>query len=97
MELFCRHYQYLVQVLQPVEVANLMYSENLLRQKEFTAIMNAPCDHIKSCMIIEHVRHQAMSYLFVFLSVLQNISSQGHIYDTLVNGKNEIEYYNLSW
>lgn len=95
MELFCRHYQYLVQVLQPVEVANLMYSENLLRQKEFIAIMNAPCDHIKSCMIIEHVRHQAMSYLFVFLSVLQNISSQDHVYDTLVNALSVAGYTSL--
>ena len=87
MELFCRHYQYLVQRLQPGEVTKSMYSENLLNQKEFTAIMNSPSDHIKSCMIIEHVRHQEMSYLFVFLSVLQTISSQGHVYDTLTNGK----------
>lgn len=86
MELFCQHYQYLVQRLQPVEVAELMYSKEFLRQKEFTVIMNAPCDHIKNCMIIEHIRHRAMSYLFVFLSVLQNISSQGHVYDTLASG-----------
>ena len=86
MELFCRHYQYLVQRLQPVEVTKLMRSESLINQKEFSAIMNAPCDHIRNCLIIELVRHQSVSYLFVFLNVLQNISSQGHIYDTLIKG-----------
>lgn len=86
MELFCQHYQYLVQTLQPVEVTKLMYSEGLLNQKEFTATMNAPCDHIKNCMIVEHVRHQAASFLFMFLSVLQSIGSQCHVYNTLTNG-----------
>ena len=87
MELFCRHYQYLLQSLQPVEVAKALHCEKLLNQKEFTAIINSPCDHIRNCMIIEHVRHQAMSYVFVFLNVLQRIGNQGHIYDTLVNGR----------
>ena len=87
MELFCRHYQYLVQRLQPVEVTKAMHSEKLLNQKEFTAIINSPSDHIRNCMIIEHIRHQAMSYLFVFLNVLQKINNQGHVYDTLVNGR----------
>ena len=86
MELFCHHYQYLVQTLQPVEVTKLMYSESLLSQKEFTATMNAPCDHIKNCMIVEHVRHQATCFLFMFLSVLQSIGNQFHVYNTLTNG-----------
>ena len=86
MELFCRHYQYLVQRLQPVEVTKLMHSESLINQKVLSAIMNAPCDHIRNCLIIEHVRHQSMSYLFVFLNVLQSITTQDHIYDTLIKG-----------
>ena len=86
MELFCNHYQYLVQRLQPANVCICMLSKGLLGKKDYTIIMNAPNDHIKNRMIIEHVRHQSLSYLFTFLDVLQIIEDQRYLYDTLSNG-----------
>ena len=84
--LLCRHYQYLVQNLQPVQVSVYMFAKGLLDKKGYTTIMNAPSDHIKNCMLIEHVRHQSSSYLFTFLDVLQQIEDQRFIFDTLISG-----------
>ena len=86
MGLFCKHYQDLVQTLQPARVCNCMLSKGLLSKKDHTTIMNAPNDHIKNCMIIQYVCHQSSSYLFAFLGVLQMIEDQRYLYDTLNNG-----------
>ena len=86
MELFYNHYQYLVQRLQPAKVCKCMLSKGLLGKRDHTIIMNAPNDHIKNCMIIEHVRHQSSSYLFTFLDVLQMMENQRYLYDTISNG-----------
>jgi len=87
MELFHKHYQYLVQRLDPTKVTELMYSKHLLNNKELMVITNAPYDHIKNCMIVEHVRQQTLSYLLVFLNVLQRISNQKYLYDTITKGR----------
>ena len=63
-----------------------MFAKGLLDKRDYTTIMNAPTDHIKNCMIIEHVRHQSPSYLFAFLDVLQQIGNQKCIFDTLISG-----------
>ena len=63
-----------------------MISKDLLGKKDYTIIMNAPNDHIKNCMIIEHVRHQSSSYLFTLLDALQMVEDQRYLYDTLSNG-----------
>ena len=84
--LFCQHYQYLVQNLQPVKVSVYMFAKGLLDKRDYTTIMNAPSDHIKNCMLIEHVRHQSSSYLFTFLDALQQIEEQRCIFDTLISG-----------
>ena len=63
-----------------------MFSKGLLEQRDYTTIMNAPTDHIKNCMIIEHVRHQSSPYLFAFLDVLQQIGGQRCIFDTFTSG-----------
>jgi len=65
-----------------------MYSENLLNNKELMIITNASCNHIKNCMIVEHVRQRTVSYLFVFLNVLQRISNQKYLYETITKGRN---------
>ena len=86
MELFCKHYQNLVVRLQPVKVSEYMFAKGLLIKRDYTLIMNAPCDLIKNYMLIEHVRHQSSSYLFTFLDVLQKIKDQRYLYETLING-----------
>ena len=86
MELFCQHYHNLVPRLRPAKVANYMFSKGLLNNRDYAVIMNAPCDRIKNCMIIENVRHQSSSYLFTFLDVLQNIDDQRYLHDTLISG-----------
>ena len=86
MGLFCQHYQYLVQNLQPVKVSEYMFAKGLLDKRDYTTIMNAPNDHIKNCMLIEYVRHQSSSYLFTFLDVLQQIEDQRCIFDALISG-----------
>ena len=86
MELFCRYYQHLVQRLQPVKVSEYMHSKGLLNKKDYTVILNAPCDQIKNCLIIEHVRHHSSSYLFTFLDVLQKTEDQRYLYDKLLKG-----------
>ena len=87
MELFCRYYQHLVQRLQPVKASEYMHSKGLLNKKDYTEILNAPCDQIKNRLIIEHVRHHSSSYLFTFLDVLQKMEDQKYLYDMLLNGK----------
>ena len=86
IELFCRHYQDLVQRLQPVKISEYMFSKGLLNKRDYTIITSAPCDRIRNCMIIEHVRHQSSSYLFKFLDVLQNVEDQKYLYYILING-----------
>ena len=86
MELFCKHYQNLVVRLQPVKVSEYMFSKGLLSKRDYTLIMNAPCDLIKSSMLIEHVRHQSSSYMFTFLDVLLEMKDQRYLYETLING-----------
>ena len=86
MELFCRYYQHLVQRLQPVKVSEYMHSKGLLNNKDYTVILNAPCNQIKNRLIIEHVRHHSSSYLFTFLDVLQETEDQSYLYDMLLNG-----------
>ena len=86
MGLFCKHYQYFVEKLQPVKVSAYMFTKGLLDKRDYITIMNAPSDHIKNCMLIEHVRHQSSSYLFTFLDVLQQIEDQRFIFDTLISG-----------
>ena len=83
MELFCRHYRHAVQRLQPVKLSQYMFSKGLLNKKDYTVILNAPCDQIRNHMILEHVRHHSSSYLFTFLDVLQKTD---HSYDVLLNG-----------
>ena len=85
MELFCKHYQNLVQGLQPSKVCEYMFFKGLLNKRDYTMITNAPCDRIRNSMIIEHVRHQSSSYLFTFLDVLQK-TDQRYLYDTLISG-----------
>ena len=86
MEVFCRHHQHLVHGLQPVKVPEYMYSKGLINKKDYTVILNAPCDQIKNRLIIEHVRHHSSSYLFTFLDVLQKTEDQRYLYDMLLNG-----------
>ena len=86
MGLFSKQRQYLVQKLQPVKVSVYMFSKGLLDKRDYTTIMNAPTNHIKNCMIIEHVRHQSSSYLFAFLDVLQQIGDHRCIFDTVTSG-----------
>ena len=86
MELFCRYYQHFVQRLQPVKVSQYMFSKGLLNKKDYTVILNAPCDQIKNRMITEHVRHHSSSYLFTFLDVLQKIGDHKYLHDILLNG-----------
>ena len=86
MELFCRYYQQLVQTLQPDKVSEYMHSKGLLKRKDYTIILSAPCDLIKNRLIIEHVRHHSSSYLFSFLDVLQKVEDQRYLYDMLING-----------
>ena len=87
MGLFCRYYQHFVQRLQPVKVSEYMHSKGLLNKKDYTVILNAPCDQIKNRLIIEHVRHHSSSYLFTFLDILQETEDQSYLYDMLLNGK----------
>ena len=63
-----------------------MFSKGLLNKRDYTMIAHAPCDRIKNCMIIEHVRHQSSSYLFTFLDILENIDDQFHLHNTLISG-----------
>ena len=86
MELFCKHYQNLVVRLQPVKVSEYMFAKGLLSKRDYALIMNAPCNLIKSYILIEHVRHQSSSYLFTFLDVLQKMKDQRYLYETLING-----------
>ena len=86
MELFCQYYQNLVQRLKPHKVSDYLFCKGLLNKKDYRVITNAPCDRIKNCMIIEHVRHHSSSYLFTFLDVLQNIDDQRYLYNTLISG-----------
>ena len=86
MRLFCKQYQCLVQKLQPVKVSVYMFAKGLLDKRDYMMIMSAPTDHIKNCMIIEHVRHQSSPYLFAFLDVLQQIGDQIWIFDALISG-----------
>ena len=86
MGLFCKHYQTLVQRLHPVKVSEYMFSKGLLSKRDYTVITNAPCDRIRNCMIIEYVRHQSSSYLFIFLDVLHKIEDQSYLYSILING-----------
>ena len=86
MELFYRYYQNFVQRLQPAKVSQYMFSKGLLNRKDYTVIINAPCNQIKNRMIIEHVRHHSSSYLFTFLDVLQKTEDHKYLYDVLFNG-----------
>ena len=86
MELFYRYYWHVVQRLQPVEVSQYMFSKGLLNKKDYTIILNAPCDQIKSRMILEHVRHHSSSYLFTFLDVLRKAGDHKYLYDILLYG-----------
>ena len=70
-----------------------MYSKGLLNKKDYTVILNAPCDQIKNRLIIEHVRHHSSSYLFTFLDVLQKMEDQRYLYDMLLNGNCVCMYY----
>ena len=85
MKLFCKHYQNLVQGLQPADVREYMWSKGLLNKRDYTVITNAPCDRIRNSMIIEHVRHQSSSYLFTFLDVLLK-TDQKYLYGILISG-----------
>ena len=85
MELFCKHYKNLVEELQPAKLCEYMFSKGLLNKRDYTVIVNAPCDRIRNSMIIENVRHQSSSYLFTFLDVLLK-TDQRYLYDILISG-----------
>ena len=77
----------LIQKLDTKAVLHAMLAENLLNKKEFLAIMDASSDHFRSQMILELIYCRPLTYLFSFISLLENIGSQKHLYANLINGK----------
>ena len=79
------YYQDIIQALHPMEVADEMVHKALLCQRDYTVMMNAPCDYIKGKIILEKIQQKDVSYLFMFLDILKETGNQD-IYNTLIKG-----------
>ena len=94
LQIFCKHYQLMVENMEP---RLLVHKDNLqqllLSDGELDCIQTAPIDFMKNLYIVEKVRHMETPHLFKFLDILQRMSGQQHISNTIYNGTNNVCTY----
>ena len=85
-QIFCKYYLYLIENVQPIQVAKMLYYTNLFSEYDLDVVLNIPIDHMKSIYIIEHFRHMGAPGIFTFLDILHKIGNQKQISDILRKG-----------
>ena len=88
IQVLCDHYQFLMQSMEPNEIAQASFFKNLLTRDELNIMLsNNPMKYMKNSYILEFIRILEVPRLFSFIETLQGIDSQKHIGDTLLKGK----------
>ena len=93
IQVLCDHYQFLMQHMDPNEIFQMPLMKTLLSSGELHFLsLHTPIDYMKNCYILEHIRSLEASKLLSFMSALEEIDSQKHISDRLLNGTNHSIY-----
>ena len=89
IQIFCEHYQLLIENMEPKSLLNSLRDktqEVFLSDSELDSIQTAPIDFMKNVYIVEKVRHMETPHLFMLLDILQDTSGQQHISNSILNG-----------
>ena len=73
--------------MDPNEIAGLSFFKSLLSVDELNILLHFPIDYTRNIYIVEHLRSLETPEIFLFIDAVQEIGSQQHICDTLLNGK----------
>ena len=88
MQIFCEHYQFLVENMQPKSLLESLREKTQQVLLSDSELDSTPIDFMKNVYVVEKVRHMETPHLFMFLDVLQDVSGQQHISNTILNGTN---------
>ncbi|XP_065903573.1 uncharacterized protein [Dysidea avara] len=89
IQIFCDHYQYLLEAMDPNKIFKTMFAKMLLSNSDQDILsLHIPINYMKNSFILEHIRTLDVSKLFMFIEALQKVDSQKHICDTLLKDLN---------
>jgi len=84
IQIFCEHYQFLMQHMNPSEISRMSVLKN---STELSFLLSkAPINYMKNCSIFEQIRILDIPNLFSFLIKLEKAEGQKHISEILLNG-----------
>ena len=86
-QIFCKHYLYLMEQLQPIQVSKMLYYKRIFSYYDLDAILSMPIDHMKSLYILEYYRLMGATGILEFIDILNIIGSQKEISNILRNGE----------
>ena len=87
IQILCGHYHYLIESMDPNKIAGIPFFKSLLSVNELDVFLHSPIDYTRSTYILECIRSLETPEIFLFIDALQEVGTQKHICDTLLNGK----------